>query len=469
MGLLASNIFKFKLAKFSGGCETVVVQGHLEKPTLITRELTEPKSVNCDERLVIDNEVKERFGVRPLQIPENRTQYYLNHEETWNFNSSEIYFFLMMSTKTSIGRKEPYVNVLFSQKELYSWVDIIIQVFRKNNQSSQITSLFYMQELLWLANNTKETLKKLGKFEDEMFRIQLRADKKSWNTEDKLLSVEMKTTFLAKQSLNFRNNLYTHISTFQPLSLVWKSNITLSKFQPSIYIKLPGKPDQVKIRSFKIQAFSLQSAWMKSIQNKQKHFLNQDVYQAKTYVNMCGIVLYCLKCKCGADLSIYGPRILHPWKTPRHSCLYMASLYENIYAYYRPYSCESNDPRFIGYLPFSLSHSVPVCPILVHCLKYRSPKNYFGLDIHYYTMFEFYFYQRGARDYWNPCWKPSTTRKSWVEASFLCKMYGATLPILRSKDELDELITLLKHQTSIPPIDVLFIGLRLFHEVSKTN
>ena len=453
--------------QISGGCETVIVQGYLKKPTLITRELTEPKAVDCDGRFVIDNEVKERFSVRPLQIPENRTQYYLNHEETWIFNSSEIYFFLVMSTKTSIDRNEPYINVLLSQKELYSWVDIIIQVFRKNNQSSQITILFYMQEMLWLTNNTKTTLKKLGKFEDEMLRIHLRADQNSWNSEDKLLSVEMKTTFFAKQNLNFRNNPYTKISTFQPLSLVWKSNITLSKFQPYVSITLPGKPDQLKIRSFKRQTFTLQSTWMKSTKNKHKDFLNQDIHHGKIFGNQCGILLYCLNCKCTVDISTQGYKILPSWKTPKHSCLYMASLYENMFAYSRPYSCASNDHEFLGLLPFSVNHSILVCPIVVHCLKYRSPRNYFGLDIHFYTIFEFYFYQRNFRDYWKPCWVPSKPRKSWVEASFLCKMYGATLPILRSKDELNEVMTLLKHGTSIPPIEVLFIGLRFFHEVNK--
>ena len=205
---------------------------------------------------------------------------------------------------------------------------------------------------------------------------------------------------------------------------------------------------------------------MKNTKNKQRNFLKQDVNH-ENYNTKCRIALYCLQCECPIDIFNDDTRILPPWKTPGHSCLHMASLYENMFVYPRPHSCARNDHTFLDLLPFSLSYPVTVCPVLVHCLRYNSARNYFGLAIHYYTMFEFYFYKRDYRHRWNPCWTPSTTKKSWTEASFLCKIYNATLPILRSKDELDELLTLLKHGNSVPPIEVLFIGLKLSSEVNR--
>ena len=43
---------------------------------------------------------------------------------------------------------------------------------------------------------------------------------------------------------------------------------------------------------------------------------------------------------------------------------------------------------------------------------------------------------------WIDCYSPSSTKKSWMESSTLCRHAGGTLPVIRSKDELEELISL---------------------------
>ncbi len=49
--------------------------------------------------------------------------------------------------------------------------------------------------------------------------------------------------------------------------------------------------------------------------------------------------------------------------------------------------------------------------------------------------------------------------KSWIEASLLCKSFGGFLPIVTSRDELMEIISLLKLSKQIPPLEVIYLGL----------
>ena len=48
---------------------------------------------------------------------------------------------------------------------------------------------------------------------------------------------------------------------------------------------------------------------------------------------------------------------------------------------------------------------------------------------------------------------------SWIEANFYCKSIGGTLPIIRDKNELAEIISLLKLSKDILPLEGLYIGL----------
>ena len=50
--------------------------------------------------------------------------------------------------------------------------------------------------------------------------------------------------------------------------------------------------------------------------------------------------------------------------------------------------------------------------------------------------------------------------KSWTEVSTLCKSIGGTLPLLRNRDELDEIIAFLKSSEDMPPVEGLYIGLK---------
>ena len=50
--------------------------------------------------------------------------------------------------------------------------------------------------------------------------------------------------------------------------------------------------------------------------------------------------------------------------------------------------------------------------------------------------------------------------KSWTEVSNLCKSIGGTLPLLRNRGELDEIIAFLKLSEDMPPVEGLYVGLK---------
>ena len=60
----------------------------------------------------------------------------------------------------------------------------------------------------------------------------------------------------------------------------------------------------------------------------------------------------------------------------------------------------------------------------------------------------------------NKVWGSECLKGSWIEAANVCKEYGGHLPIIRSRNELHEIIALF-HLTKIPPplMTIMFIGL----------
>ena len=51
------------------------------------------------------------------------------------------------------------------------------------------------------------------------------------------------------------------------------------------------------------------------------------------------------------------------------------------------------------------------------------------------------------------------TYRSWFDAAATCRYVGGYLPIIRSKEELNELMTFLKLSEDMPTLIALYIGL----------
>ena len=113
-----------------------------------------------------------------------------------------------------------------------------------------------------------------------------------------------------------------------------------------------------------------------------------------------------------------------------------------------------------------------------YCLNYTSVQNSYLFFWHFTQYLQCYvtappWLIRHAELYWvkrgfkipknNTCPKEQSEKnitKSWTEASNLCKSIGATLPLLRNRDELEEIIAFLKLSVDMPPVEGLYIGLK---------
>ena len=92
----------------------------------------------------------------------------------------------------------------------------------------------------------------------------------------------------------------------------------------------------------------------------------------------------------------------------------------------------------------------------------------FGKKEHYYVSFYFHKERYARMSHFR--YKSFTeSRKTWEHASELCRSAGGTLPILRSKEELDELITLLKVGKGLAAVEFIFIGLAFNIPVGVCN
>ena len=87
-------------------------------------------------------------------------------------------------------------------------------------------------------------------------------------------------------------------------------------------------------------------------------------------------------------------------------------------------------------------------------LEYYEVKNPYTYENHKYILKKSETYNK----------KTQKVAKSWTEASKLCRLIGGFLPLIRNRDELDEIITFLKSSDDMPPVEALLIGLRRVSE-----
>ena len=103
-------------------------------------------------------------------------------------------------------------------------------------------------------------------------------------------------------------------------------------------------------------------------------------------------------------------------------------------------------------IPYKYQHNLFSKPKCVRCLK----SSCLGLPFekNQYFIFDYDFIQPYFR-----CSIPYETKKSWIEASMLCRAAGGYLPIIRSRKQLNELMDIIKIIKYLPPIHLIFIGL----------
>ena len=93
-----------------------------------------------------------------------------------------------------------------------------------------------------------------------------------------------------------------------------------------------------------------------------------------------------------------------------------------------------------------------ICSVTLPCIKYNPTLNYIEnkfVATHHYIYVEKFSLLSSRRK----------IKISWNEASKLCQDMNGTLPVLRSKEQQDEIISMLSSEYTPPPVMVMFIGL----------
>ena len=179
--------------------------------------------------------------------------------------------------------------------------------------------------------------------------------------------------------------------------------------------------------------------WISGINNKFKIFFSKESQRLKT----CAMEIFCSNYSFSVNKFQIHERLLmeqdvfrFQLKIPRskHYCLHKSIGYKHLYlAQIMNCSAKTKASKY-------------TCSTKVSCKTYNTGNNFWNLRVHYYIVFDFDFiwkddFRVGVID-WIDCYSPSSTKKSWMEASTLCRHAGGTLPVIRSKDELEELISL---------------------------
>ena len=104
-----------------------------------------------------------------------------------------------------------------------------------------------------------------------------------------------------------------------------------------------------------------------------------------------------------------------------------------------------------------------ICSLTLPCIKYYPTLNYIEnkfVSTHHYIYVEKFGLLSSRRK----------IKISWNEASKLCQDMNGTLPVLRSKEQQDEIISILSSANTPPPIMVMFIGMSFsFHSKMVRN
>ena len=139
-----------------------------------------------------------------------------------------------------------------------------------------------------------------------------------------------------------------------------------------------------------------------------------------------------------------------------HQKVSMQNIENNTNATLNVYWLETSNKKFHSYRYVQIHRS---CNDHL-CLKYITSEADASLDGP--TSLDFAFiYQKYEEN--------TTYNGTWLEAYELCNHFDGYLPIFRSREEIDQLISVLKlPQVTPPPIRIMFIGL-MTHQVSKVS
>ena len=450
---------QFRMIPFSlGGCENLVIHEDLGSIKSVEKYSISDsnETILCDDTSAIAYPAGNIFNLRKgkiidrerhppdLHMYNQRKQIY--YKSLYLYKKSIFAFNLEMLAMTP-SPNTPSFNVLFTQEEPHSWLDITIDITLSDKSLDQ-SPLLHLNEQIDIKNYSY-TLKKLGSAADELIILKL----KSTINNKVDIETNIRTTFDSPIFTSNGSPLY------YPRELLWSSRLIMSQMYPEYRITLPGRPRQILITQYQKAITSLYVYWSHDKYNSHKSFTNE-------YQYFCKLKIYCFNTSMwtkgwkGKFQKDAVPDHCSP-RTDAYKDVLGVTNFQSACPTVKKYS--NLNPMFEWFQTSKPVHTASTCFIDTWCSNFSSNKNYFKKKQHYYI--NFYFHKETRANIAVNFWKSHGSRKSWVDASTLCHSAGGTLPILRSKEELDEIITLLRVGKGFSAVEFLFIGLAFNEKV----
>ncbi len=106
----------------------------------------------------------------------------------------------------------------------------------------------------------------------------------------------------------------------------------------------------------------------------------------------------------------------------------------------------------------------PFCFLVDYCINATSVAA--GKTAYNFLIFRHMVHSRNVLNFSCTALKSKHYLSSWEESNTFCQYQSAALPIFRNRDELNQLLSLVKFSTHVPPLEAIFIGL---HTVLHTR
>ena len=232
------------------------------------------KTIKCDDINSINYPWGYIFNLKEGKIVYRRghprhLHLYRNvyNQTLYTYNITKFGFSLEVSRDTPSPSPTSF-NVLFTQDEPHSWMDITVKVLTKGEikKYQEFISLFQSVELM--HNNTYSP-QMIGSVDNNMIVVQL---EKPMTQKEFKIKVNVDTHFDGSLFSSDGSPLY------YPRTLKWISECSLSSVYSECIIKLPGRPVNFKITQVLPEKSSLNIFWSQDKFNSDLFFLNKYHY-----------------------------------------------------------------------------------------------------------------------------------------------------------------------------------------------
>ena len=418
----------------TGGCENIILSGSVKDFSIKYQNVGKMKSVTCHEdklkRRIPEPTTNLKSHIYGQKLISKLTPYAYQPYAT--YKTSELNFVINVSFDTPLRFRpnSPALSFLFMQTEPYSWVDIAVYIKPVPHTNKPLLKQAYLAGLIHLSNGSNINSKLIGSIIDQMCIINFDAKKSKKKSAQFKLS--MKTRIK-----NRHKDLFSFLRF--PLWLTFNATVKLSKLSPDFILKLQGHPIELAISNLVEPSYVLNIFWVSD--KVHASFRSQMLKDCARREWWCHI---CIPSK--LNQTTESNRALGTY----HLLLYESSKCNNGTC---PFN-KDDDSVFKDNIPYKyqgnlFSKSKCVRCLASSCLRLPSEKNQI-----IYFIFDYDF----ILPYYG-CNIPYETKKSWIEASMLCRSAGGHLPIIRSRKQLNDLMDIIKMIEQLPPIHLIFIGL----------